>query len=53
MMALSGDTGARKLIADHADLVAEIEMENDSVLIDIDTPEALAELRGKVRPSAA
>jgi molybdenum cofactor cytidylyltransferase len=53
MMALSGDAGARKLIAEHADLVAEIEMDNDSVLIDIDTPEALAQLRGKVRPSAA
>jgi hypothetical protein len=45
MMALSGDSGARKLIDEHADLVAEIEMDNDSVLIDIDTPEALAELR--------
>jgi molybdenum cofactor cytidylyltransferase len=53
MMALSGDAGARKLVAEHADLVAEIEMDNDSVLIDIDTPQALAELREKVRPSAA
>jgi molybdenum cofactor cytidylyltransferase len=53
MAALSGDTGARALIAEHADLVAEVEMETDGVLVDIDTPEALAELRDKVRPSAA
>jgi molybdenum cofactor cytidylyltransferase len=53
MMALSGDQGARKLIDEHADLIAEIEMDNDSVLIDIDTPEALAELRERVKPSAA
>jgi len=53
MMALSGDSGARKLIDEHADLVAEIEMDNDSVLIDIDTPEALADLRERVKPSAA
>ena len=53
MMALSGDTGARKLIEEHVSRVAEIEMDTDGVLIDIDTPEALAELRGKVRPSAA
>lgn len=53
MMALSGDTGARKLIEEHASRVAEVEMDTDGVLIDIDTPDALAELRGKVRPSAA
>jgi len=53
MMALGGDAGARRLIDEHADLVAEIEMDNDSVLIDIDTPDALAELRERVKPSAA
>ncbi|HEU0218039.1 MAG TPA: molybdopterin-binding/glycosyltransferase family 2 protein [Stellaceae bacterium] len=53
MMALAGDQGARKLIEEHADLVAEVEMDNDAILIDIDTPEALAELREKVKPSAA
>ncbi|HWB51884.1 MAG TPA: molybdopterin-binding/glycosyltransferase family 2 protein [Stellaceae bacterium] len=53
MMALSGDQGARKLIEEHADLVAEVEMDNDAILIDIDTPQALAELREKVKPSAA
>jgi molybdenum cofactor cytidylyltransferase len=53
MMSLAGDQGARKLIEEHADLVAEVEMDNDAVLIDIDTPQALAELREKVKPSAA
>ncbi|MFZ2004907.1 MAG: molybdopterin-binding/glycosyltransferase family 2 protein [Stellaceae bacterium] len=53
MMALSGDSGARKLIEDHADLVTEIEMENDAIFVDIDTPQALAELRERVKPSAA
>jgi molybdenum cofactor cytidylyltransferase len=41
---LSGDIGARDVIAAHAGLVAEVEMENDGVLIDIDTPQALARL---------
>jgi molybdenum cofactor cytidylyltransferase len=53
MMALSGDSGARKLIDEHADLIAELEMDSDSVLIDIDTQDALAELRERVKPTAA
>ncbi|HWD58104.1 MAG TPA: molybdopterin-binding/glycosyltransferase family 2 protein [Stellaceae bacterium] len=53
MMALKGDQGARKLIEKHAEFVVEIEMDSDAVLIDIDTPEALAQLRERVKPSAA
>jgi molybdenum cofactor cytidylyltransferase len=53
MLALSGDRGARALLEAHADLVAEVEMDSDSVLIDIDTPEALARLRERVKPNAA
>ena len=53
MMALSGDAGARRLIDEHADLVAEVEMDSDAIFIDIDTPQALAELREKLQPSAA
>ena len=53
MLTLTGDQGARRLVEDHADLVAEIEMDSDAVLIDIDTPEALAQLRERVKPSAA
>src|SRR5438105_80313 len=45
--------GAKHLIGEHAELVCEVEMDSDSVLVDIDTPDALAELRAKVKPSAA
>ncbi|MEX2298592.1 MAG: molybdopterin-binding/glycosyltransferase family 2 protein [Dongiaceae bacterium] len=40
--ALAGDVGAKHLIGDYADLVAEVAMPDDAVLVDIDTPEALA-----------
>jgi molybdenum cofactor cytidylyltransferase len=53
MAELAGDVGAKHLIGEHAELVAEVEMDSDSVLVDIDTPDALAELREKVKPSAA
>ena len=43
MMALTGDSGARKLLAQHADAIAEIALD-DSVLRDFDTPESLAAL---------
>ncbi len=39
---IEGDSGAREAIAAHGDLVAEIEMDSDGVLTDIDTPQALA-----------
>lgn len=42
MRELAGDVGARQLILQHADAVAEVEAESDATLIDIDTPEALA-----------
>jgi molybdenum cofactor cytidylyltransferase len=35
-----GDSGARHLIGQYADWVAEIEAEDDGVLVDLDTPEA-------------
>ena len=53
MAELAGDVGAKHLIGEHAELVCEIEMDTDGVLVDIDTPEALAEFRGKTKPSAA
>src|SRR5436305_5069205 len=53
MAELAGDVGAKHLIGEHAELVAEIEMDSDGVLVDIDTPDALAALRDKVKPSAA
>ena len=42
---ITGDTGARYLIGKHQEQIAEVEMDSAAVLIDIDTPEALAALR--------
>jgi molybdenum cofactor cytidylyltransferase len=53
MTELAGDVGARHLIGEHADLVCEVEMETDGVLVDVDTPDALAALRDRLKPSAA
>ena len=53
MAELAGDVGAKHLIGEHAELVCEVEMDTDGVLVDIDTPDALAALRNKVKPSAA
>jgi molybdenum cofactor cytidylyltransferase len=46
---VEGDSGARAVIAAHPDLVGETEMETDSVLTDIDTPQALARFKSTVR----
>jgi molybdenum cofactor cytidylyltransferase len=50
MAGLAGDVGAKHLIGEHAELVAEVEMDDDAVLVDIDTPEALDALRQKRKP---
>ena len=42
MATLSGDVGARRLIGEHADAVVEVPMPDGGVLLDLDTPEALA-----------
>jgi len=47
MASLAGDVGARHLIGEYAELVADVQMPDDAVLIDIDTPEALLGLRQK------
>lgn len=41
MRRISGDTGARRLIEDHAEAVCEIPGDDDSVLRDVDVPESL------------
>ncbi|MBT3558367.1 MAG: NTP transferase domain-containing protein [Rhodospirillales bacterium] len=43
MMALTGDMGARKLLRRFGDMVCEVEMPDEAVLLDVDTPEALAQ----------
>ncbi len=45
MAEIAGDVGARHLIGEHADQVAEVPMPDDATLVDIDTPEALNALR--------
>ena len=45
MEAVGGDVGARHLIGEAPELVCEVEMSDDGVLLDIDTPEALTEAR--------
>ena len=47
MAAIEGDTGARHLIGAHANLVHEVACADDAMLIDVDTPDALAALSGK------
>jgi len=45
MAAVEGDVGARHLIGVHADRVCEVAVDDDGVLVDVDTPEALGALR--------
>jgi molybdenum cofactor cytidylyltransferase len=52
MAELAGDVGAKHLIGEHAELVAEVEMDDDAILVDIDTPEALEALRQKSNRAA-
>lgn len=44
ILGLSGDAGARRLFAAHEEEIIEVEVADDAVLRDIDTPEALAAL---------
>jgi molybdenum cofactor cytidylyltransferase len=45
LMTLDGDTGARHLIAKHAEAVAEVPVDGESAFLDIDTPQALETAR--------
>jgi molybdenum cofactor cytidylyltransferase len=42
LQALAGDSGAKAVIAAHADVVAEVPMTGSGTLIDLDTQEAIA-----------
>lgn len=44
MAEVSGDVGARAVISDYPEAVHEVAMDDDAVLRDIDTPEALKDL---------
>lgn len=44
MQELAGDVGAKHLIGEYAELVCEVPTEGSEIFLDIDTPEALAQL---------
>lgn len=44
MSVVRGDVGARHIIGEHLDAVCEVEMDDAGVLLDVDSPQALAEL---------
>jgi molybdenum cofactor cytidylyltransferase len=46
MMQLEGDAGAKRLMAAHAGEVREVDLGTDAIFADVDTPEALAQVRG-------
>ena len=47
MLQLKGDFGAKELMGKYAELVVEVEMNDNGIVIDIDTPEALEAFRNK------
>jgi molybdenum cofactor cytidylyltransferase len=47
LRALQGDTGARALLERHAARVCRVAVDDAGILLDIDTPEALAALRAE------
>jgi molybdenum cofactor cytidylyltransferase len=47
ILQLEGDAGAKRLLAAHASRVREVDLGTDAIFVDVDTPEALAELRQK------
>ena len=53
MARLKGDSGARQLIGQYHELAAEVEMADDGVLIDVDSPDKLVTLRGQGSSAAS
>ncbi len=53
MAALSGDSGAKRLIGRHADRVCEVPVDDAGILYDVDTPELLAQFRAPPDPASA
>jgi molybdenum cofactor cytidylyltransferase len=45
MSEIKGDVGARHLLGEYAELLCEIPMDDDGVLLDVDSPGALRRLR--------
>ena len=47
MQQVTGDRGARPIIADHGDQVCEVALDDEAIFLDVDTPEALAALAAR------
>jgi molybdenum cofactor cytidylyltransferase len=52
MLGLEGDAGAKRLLATNADCVREVDLGTDAIFLDVDTAEALAQVRGSETPRA-
>jgi molybdenum cofactor cytidylyltransferase len=48
LMAVSGDIGARHLIGSYAEAVAEVPLEGDAALVDVDTPESFSAVKAEI-----
>ncbi len=51
IVSLTGDQGARKLLARHAERVAEVDVADEGILRDFDTVESFATLPARQRPN--
>jgi molybdenum cofactor cytidylyltransferase len=49
LMAVTGDVGARHIVARVAEAVAEVAVTDPAITVDVDTPEVLAKISEKVR----
>jgi molybdenum cofactor cytidylyltransferase len=52
MREIAGDVGAKHLTGPHAEAVTEVDISGDGVLVDVDSPDALAALTGRGEQSA-
>jgi molybdenum cofactor cytidylyltransferase len=48
LMAIDGDVGARHLISHYGEAVAEVPVEGNAALVDVDTPEALSGVKAEI-----
>jgi molybdenum cofactor cytidylyltransferase len=48
LMAIHGDIGARHLIGNYAEAVAEVPVNSDATLTDVDTPESLSAVKAEI-----
>ena len=52
MERMAGDVGAKHMIGQYSDAVCEVPMTDDAVIVDLDTPEALAAAGASLPKSA-